>query len=145
MKDIPKTILDSLNGELKISDQLIITKNTIPDDLFGHYKTNNIEVRDINNGFIHYTIRDVELQGKYFFFSFCFFGGRLNMLTFGFENHPGLLSWDDWSEAKEMQNKVEYDHWLDGEIGTRRVFPWGKIGAYFDPKGGGSGIVLRHS
>jgi len=56
-----------------------------------------------------------------------------------------MLSWDDWSEAKELQSKVEYDHWLTSEIGTRRVFSWGNIEAYFDAKGGGSGIVLRYS
>ena len=140
-----KPILDPLNGQIKISDQFIVSKNIEPNDLFRYYKTTDIEVWNVNNGFIHYTIRDVKLQGNYFYFSFCFFGERQQMLSFGFKNQQGMLSWDDWSEAKEIQNRVEHDHWLDNEIGTRRVFPWGKIEAYFDPKGGGSGIVLRYS
>jgi hypothetical protein len=77
MNDISKAILDSLNGELKISDQFIVSKNIMPDDLFRHYKTSDIEVWDVNNGFIHYTIRDVKLQEKYFYFSFCFFATSL--------------------------------------------------------------------
>jgi hypothetical protein len=74
-----------------------------------------------------------------------FFCDKLDSLRFGFKNQSGMLSWDDWSEAKELQSKVEYDHWLTSEIGTRRVFSWGNIEAYFDAKGGGSGIVLRYS
>jgi hypothetical protein len=145
MKNIAKTIIDSTNGQLKISDQFIVSKNSTSDDLFGHYKSSDIEVWDVNNGFIHYTIMDVKLQEKYFFFSFCFFRDRFDSLRFGFKNQPGMLSWDDWSEAKEIQNKVEHDHWLNSEIGPGRIFQWGKIDAYYDPKGGGSGILLRYS
>ena len=55
-----------------------------------------------------------------------------------------MLSWNDWSETKAIQNKIEYDHWLNNEAGAQRVFQWGKIEALYDPKGGGSGIILRY-
>ena len=96
-----KTILNSLNGQLKISDQLIVSKNTIPDDIFRHYKTTDTEVRDVNTGFIHYTIRDIELQEKYFFFSFCFFDIRLDMLTSHFQK---AFSW--------IANPLFYRSWI---------------------------------
>ena len=145
MNDMSKTILDPLNGQLRLSNQLIISKNTIPDDLFRQYQPSNIEIWDIKNGFVHYTIRDIELQDRFFFFSFCFFKGLLDSVTLGFKDQPGMLSWDDWSMEKGIQNRVELDHWLNNEIGFCRVFPWGKAEAYFDPKGGGSGIALRYS
>ena len=110
MKGTPNTILDPLTGEIKISDQLVISKSIKPDDLFTYYKTNEIEIWDVQNGFVHYTVRIIESQNQYFFFSFCFLGDKFNMLTFGFKDQPGMLSWEDWSEAKEIQNKIAYDH-----------------------------------
>ncbi|HEY2580847.1 MAG TPA: hypothetical protein VGI43_03525 [Mucilaginibacter sp.] len=144
-KDMTNKIIDSLNGQLKISDLLIVSKKTVPNDLFRCFKPNDIEVRDVKTGYIHYTIRDINLKNYYFYFSLCFFGDKLARLTFGFKDQPGMLSWDDWSEAKEIQRKVEYDHWLNDEIGTLRTFPWGTIVTFFDGKGGGSGIVLRYN
>jgi hypothetical protein len=72
MKNMAKTILNSLNGQLKISDQLIVSKNTIPDDIFRHYKTTDTEVRDVNTCFIHYTIEILNYRRNIFFSLFVF-------------------------------------------------------------------------
>jgi hypothetical protein len=54
-------------------------------------------------------------------------------------------SWDNWSEEKQLQRKAAHDHWLLACIGSRRVFPWGKVWSGFDPKGGFSSIVIAYS
>ena len=54
-------------------------------------------------------------------------------------------SWDDWSEAYELQTEKYYDQWLTTHIGKERTFSWGTIKSIYDHKGGGTAIWVNYN
>lgn len=56
------------------------------------------------------------------------------------------VSWDDWSEEKELARKRFHDEWLaDHRVATNVDFPWGQVSSNYDAKSGFSSIHLRYS
>lgn len=128
-----------------ITPGLTIDKNTSPDEILAAYAMDNITLTDMKNGWKHYTIRNIPLQGKYFHFTFFFLYNMLNMLSFRFSGQfiesPAR---DDRSEEAELQRAVDLNNWLDDEIGLERLFSWGTISANYDAKSCQSHIVLTY-
>jgi hypothetical protein len=44
------------------------------------------------------------------------------------------LTWDNWSEAGELQAKRLHDDLVESQLGPQRRFPWGSVESYVDPK-----------
>jgi len=114
-------------------------------ELTDYFKNNNAESWDVKNGWEHYYLRNIKIKDKYFFFDFTFYNEILNRIDFCFYDTPVKnASWDDWSEAKELERKEEFEKWLNNETGNQRNFHWGKVNAYYDSKGGSSGIMIAY-
>lgn len=59
---------------------------------------------------------------------------------------PSLKGWSDWSEEREAQKKQQHDAILRQCLGNGPYqFDWGSVESIFDPKGGGSEIMIRYS
>jgi len=74
-----------------------------------------------------------------------FHNNRLFCIDFGFvTEQQKKLTWADWSEKEELKRKDIYEEWLTEKIGEKRTYSWGKIGAYYDPRGGVSSMVINY-
>jgi len=74
-----------------------------------------------------------------------FYEGVLNSLSFA-PLWPGAArSWAEWSEAGELRVKALNDQLLREYLGPPPyVYAWGTIESDYDPKSGGSSIVVRY-
>ena len=56
------------------------------------------------------------------------------------------VSWDDWSEKREIERKELHDRWLVNHLGIcQGKFPWGELTSSYDARVGMSSICLRYS
>ncbi len=110
-----------------------------------HFGAENVEIRDMQNGWWHYTVRNTKAGEMYIIFTCYFNEAVLQMVDFVVSNKRMKSgSWDDWSEQKELENLAFYKHWLTSQIGNTRGFSWGSIDAFYDKRSGGASIVLRY-
>ena len=102
--------------------------------------------RDMSNGYYWYYARNINIQDKFYTFSFGFNDNKLYMLLFSFSETKTDLSkgWESWKEAEEKNRAVIYQNWLFAELGSERKFNWGDVSADYDPKSGSSDIVIRY-
>lgn len=137
------TIIDIQNGSFYITEQIVFTKGRNYYDILNLVPTN--ETWDVQNGYKWIYLKNIELGKLFFFISVCFHNNKLISIDFGFTDQQKRdSSWEEWSEKDELQRKENYEKWLTAALGNRRNFDWGEIGAYFDPKGGTSSMILRY-
>lgn len=138
-------MIDTDTGLFTISAETIIKPSMAKKELIDFFKKNNAETWNVKNGWEHYYLRNFKIGDKYFFFDFAFYNDILNRIDFCFYINPVKnASWNDWSEASELERKEEFEKWLDSTIGNTRNFNWGKTNAYYDSKGGSSGIMIAY-
>ena len=139
-------VFDLLNGQIILSENLIISSHTVPSQILKSFKPEEVKLLDLKNGWVHYQLENVKLQDKYFKFDLCFLDEKLKSISFSFQSQAHKpSSWDDWSEKEELQKCALFENWLTSKVGVHRNFFWGNIGAYYDSKGGGASIVMRYS
>ena len=136
-------VVNGYYGEINISDKFKISRSTTKNQLFDFFGEENISVRDVETGYIHYTVRDIYIGESNFIFVTTFYHETINSVSFVFDYSP-TDTWNDWSEEKELKRLDKYEKWLTQQIGTKRNYPWGVIGASFDAKGGSTSIVMRY-
>ncbi|WP_210463059.1 hypothetical protein [Rufibacter roseolus] len=104
------------------------------------------EEQDWGNGWIHYTIRNVDVSGIYFNMTFFYHEKTLKSISFIIKDSPFDMDtgWETWGEQREKEKAEFYNDWLNKELGTDRNFAWGTIRATYDPKSAGSSIVIRY-
>jgi hypothetical protein len=69
----------------------------------------------------------------------------LNNVIIGFLTQDELnKTWNEWSREIEIKKKEIYERWLTDKFGLIRGFKWGSLEAYYDSKGGSSGILLKY-
>ncbi|MEO6039463.1 MAG: hypothetical protein ABIQ93_13705 [Saprospiraceae bacterium] len=137
-------IIDSINGHLKFTNDFTISSQTTPEEIVQYFGLKNLDIRDVNTGWNHYSVRNIKINDIYFIITFYFDNDILKMIDFIVSDKFIVASWDDWTEKKESQNRDYYDDWLTKEIGKNRQFSWGTIGSFYDKKGGSSSIVLKY-
>jgi len=68
----------------------------------------------------------------------------LHMIQIAADSPEFGLSWDGWSEEKEMRRKCYHDEVLNQDLGPPPYdFPWDSVRSVFDAKGGSSAILLE--
>ena len=138
-------MIDVNTGLLTIPGEITIKPLSEKRELYDFFKNNNAETWNVKNGWEHYYLRNFKIENKYFFFDFMFYNEILNRVDFCFYDNPVKnASWDEWSETKELERKEEFENWLTKESGNARDFAWGKVNAYYDSKGGSSGITIAY-
>jgi hypothetical protein len=138
-------ILNQFTGHLTISGEFSIAPKITSDEIIAYFGVEQVTVKDIKNGWVHYYLRNILIDQKYFAFVFLFCDGDLKHISFGFNLEPVINpSWDDWSVEKELEKKVIFDNWLTFQIGAGRTFDWGEVGACNDIKTRDASITLRY-
>lgn len=139
-------MIDDVTGSLTIPGEITIMPLSQKKQLITFLTKNNAESWDVKNGWEHFYLRNIKINDKYFFFDFMFYNEILNRIDFCFYDNPVKnASWNDWSEAKELERLEIFKAWLSKEAGNTEEFAWGKAGAYFDSKGGSSGIMIAYA
>ena len=132
---------------IKNGDFLLIKGETITaDTTFAILRERfpNNKVQDVGTGYYWLYFSDCSFEGKLFNVSLCFEGEQLKFLGFAMKNEK-QTSWNDWSEAYELQTEKYYDQWLTTHIGKERIFSWGTIKSIYDRKGGGTAIWVNYN
>ena len=136
---------DLLKGQIILSENLVISSQTVPSQILNYFKHEEVKLVELKNGWVHYQLENFEIQDKYFKFDLAFFGESLKSISFTFQFQTyEPSSWDAWSEKEELQKCALYENWLTSEVGVYRNFSWGEIGAYYDKRGGGANMVIRY-
>jgi hypothetical protein len=136
-------MINTSSGFINVTNTVAISPLVSIDTLINFFKTNASEKWDVRNGWVHYYLKNFQIQQRYFFFDFMFFKNILSSVSFCFYNQlVKNVSWADWSEENELKKQLEYEAWLEREIGSARSFEWGTINSYYDAKGGSSGIII---
>ena len=139
-------MIDVGTGRVTIPGEITIKPLCEKKELSEFFKKYNAQTWNVRNGWEHYYLRNFKIDNNYFFFDFMFYNEILNRIDFCFFDNPVKnASWDDWSEAKELERKEEFEQWLSKVSGTVRNFSWGKLNAYYDSKGGSSGIMIAYA
>jgi hypothetical protein len=93
-----------------------------------------------------FSVGSYELAGLSLGVSLGFYGEQLETIELFHDAKAFGSSWADWSEEKEQQRKQIHDQWLLALTGyASHFYAWGEIWSDFDPKSGGSSIVIRYS
>ena len=140
-------MIDKKSGQLTLGNVKTISPTTALSEIKAFKLSEIQEERDLGNGWIHYTVRNVEESGEFFIFIFFFYKENLDSVSFVVNDSPFDLNsgWDSWSEKTEREKAVKYNSWLNKEIGIGRKFPWGNIWTDYDQKSGGSSIFIRYN
>lgn len=139
----PSASIDATNGTLTFG-ALLISSGATCTQLRTAYPDNKIQ--DMGNGYFWIYFSDIAVGDKIFYPSVCFNGERLFMVDFWFKckGEKIVTDWNDWSEEYERNQQKKFKKWLTQQIGAKRQFPWGSIGAYYDPKSSTSGIAVKY-
>jgi hypothetical protein len=143
--NVTETFIDKSTGHLLFSNNFEVSYRTTPDNLLLHFGLENVKIKDLENGWKHYIFSNLKKDDTYFVATFYFENDILSFLSFIIDDKPILTgSWGNWSKENELQKKEYFDNWLTKQLGEKREFVWGTVGAFFDNKGGSSSIVLRY-
>jgi hypothetical protein len=142
---LTKTLIDVSNGHFLFSNTFTMSNRTTPDNLILYFGKENVKISDMQNGWRHYIVSNVQNEKIYLSLTFYFENNTLSFLSFTIDDKPISTNfWDNWSKENEIQKRLYFDDWLTKQFGKKREFSWGTIGAFFDEKGGFSSIVLRY-
>jgi hypothetical protein len=141
-----QSFIDPKTGTLIIKKDIHVDRTTRPQDIVWLFGQDQVQVREIGNGWTWYMIKRVSDGEALSNMLFVFKSDSLKQINFLLSELPVRnASWDEWSEENELSIQRYLDKKLTECIGTDRHFPWGNIGAFYDGKGGASTIVMRYS
>jgi hypothetical protein len=130
-------------GEFYISDNVKIERFKNYDEVLMQFV--NIETKDIGNGYKWIYCKNIEIDNLSFNIGICFYCNKLFCIDFGFTfEQQKNVTWDNWNEESEIKRKEIYENWLTKNIGSKRKFSWGTIGAYYDPRSGTSAMNIKY-
>jgi len=142
---VDELIFNASNGSFQAGEHFKISRHTTLDELISCFADHRLKFINHENGWLHVNVRNVRFGEYWFSFLFYYFEGLLIEIDFGANDQEVVCSWDGWSETEEMRCLKLYENWLYKQTGTIEThFPWGRIGAYYDSKMGGSVIRLQY-
>ncbi|MCZ8091540.1 hypothetical protein [Flavobacterium sp.] len=136
-------IINLENGDFILNSEITIKRNMV----FNEVNELNINknCNDLGNGYAWIYLKKFEINQLYFFINICFFEKKIKMISFSFfEKFENDLTWDNWSEAKELKNQIKFEKWLCETVGEERNFKWGNITSNYDAKSLTSNIVINY-
>ncbi|WDF52121.1 hypothetical protein PQ460_06830 [Paenibacillus sp. KACC 21273] len=147
-------------GELEVNQERAIypaltLAQVLQSQWYNDYFT---EIRDMNNGYVWYSFQDVPISSHVFSVSLLFQNSVFRMTMMSISDPKYGQSWDDWTEAKELQRKQEHDALLRQELerkpDVRRSKPYpyieykvayGSISSSYDPRSASSSISITYT
>ena len=151
---------DWIIGELDVGQERALYPGLTLETLLASqwYADYFTEIRDMQNDYIWYSFHNVTISSTSFSILLLFQNSLLNTVMMSASNPKYGLSWDDWSEAKELQRKQEHDRLLHKELqrppDIRRSKPYpyieydveyGTISSSYDPRSASSSILIHYT
>jgi len=134
------TFLDTTNGDFLLIKGVVITKDTTYSSLRLQFPFHKIW--EVGTGYYWIYFDKCLFEGKLFYVEVCFKGESLSVIEFSMNERQ--TSWENWSEAYELQTEKYYKQWLTTHIGEERSFEWGKVGVHYDRKGGSTFMWVNY-
>lgn len=98
--------------------------------------------RDMQTGWVWYSLPQVTDGDVLLSISLAFFGGRLASMAISDANPRFGTDWGNWSEDKERLRARSIADWFVRRGTPPARYDWGEVWAAYDPKGGvGAGGV----
>jgi len=136
-------IINIENGDFTINKKMVFERRCLYSDIIFLNPENR--TWNVGNGYRWIYFDKVLIDGLFFNIGLCFKNEKLKLIDFGFQPQKiESSSWDNWSEQTELSLRDKYDEWLTNEIGTKRNFSWGKVRAFYDPRGGYTSISINY-
>lgn len=147
-------------GELEVNQEraiypVLTLEEVLQSQWYSDYFT---EIRDMNNGYVWYSFHNVPICSKLFSLALCFKNSVLDSVIMSIDDDQYGQSWEDWTEAKELQRKQEHDALLRQELerepDVRRSKPYpyieykvayGSISSSYDPRSASSSISITYT
>lgn len=151
---------DWIVGELDITQERAIYPTLSLEQLLASqwYSDYFTELRDMQNGYVWYSFQNVPISSHVFSVSLLFQSSLFHMTMMSISHPKYGQSWDDWTEAKELQRKQEHDALLRQELerepDVRRSKPYpyieykvayGSISSSYDPRSASSSISITYT
>jgi hypothetical protein len=100
----------------------------------------------VNEPYHSFSLGEQQIAAQPFFVVLYFYGQQLESIDLAYSAEEFGTSWDDWSEEGELRRKQWHDDWLRRQTGyASHVYGWGEISSAYDPRSGGSSIIIRYS
>ncbi len=91
-------------------------------------------------------IRHIPCGPSYFSINFYFDDNKqLSSLSFSMYIEHQNATWDDYSLDAEKARLTYYEKWIIAQLGRDGTFPWGTMGAFWDPHDGTAYIKLTYA
>ena len=101
-----------------------------------------------NEPWCSYLLKPEYINGMPFLISLFFHNQTLQRveLVDAHDYNENENPWSNWSEEKENNRKVRHDKWLESILGRPPYrHEWGKISSLYDPRSGGSSIIITYN
>ena len=140
-------MLDGTTGDLEIESLSIrIGSQFTRQQFLASTLAEHARILVQNEPYCTFSVGSYELAGLSLSVSVGFYGEQLETIGLFHDAKALGSSWADWSEEKERQRKQIHDQWLLALTGyASHFYAWGESWSDFDPKSGGSSIVIRYS
>lgn len=147
-------------GELEVQQERAIYSTLTVDQLVQSkwYRSYFTDCRELNNEYVWYSFRNVPLSSVGFSLSLAFKDSIAHMVILSIDDDKYGSSWDDWTEAKELERKRAHDYFLakvlqrKPDIKQKKPYPyheydfvWGTIISSYDPRSASSSISIHYS
>lgn len=137
-------MINKTNGQLTLGkNHKINSKMTLKE-----FSELNLIEKPIQNSnkTISLTLKNKEIDKRFFNFHFYFTDDILTQFTFVFQNTPfqSNLGWDSWSRENEEDKLELFKNWITKQFGDTTTFNWGEIKAYYNSKSGNSLIEVNY-
>ena len=138
-------IIEKASGEIHLDENFVISPSLRLQEFRSSKQGVDAKIAVANGD--HTTFRTVFCDGKKnFFMSIWFEKEKLRSASISVADIDEPSSWADWSEEKELARKAAHDQFLISTFGSpSKRLAWGKVESLYDPRSGGSSIVVTYS
>lgn len=136
--------IDPETGAVR-TDEVTITSTLTLDEVRAWPAFESSSVRNERDGWADAVLRRQLIGGAPFDVWLMFQHGRIASVSLAHADPRFGTSWDDWTEEKQKELQRWHDDWLRDVAGVHREsYRWGRIGSWYDSKGGFSSIGLHY-
>jgi hypothetical protein len=139
-------MIDKVNGSILLYDNLQVFRGMKLEELQAKIDKNKI-YKNFENDLPWIGLHPQKDVDHYFIICISFDQRqKICSLDLIINDKNDLLSWEGWSEEREMKRKAAHDSWLIQELGEYPPYnyEWGLIESYYEPRNAASLIVITY-
>lgn len=135
--------LDIKTGDVWFADKLHISLGISFSQMKNLYP--KAKIWDVTTGYFWLNFEDICIDENLWQVSVCYFQEQLVSIHFSFRHqYEKPFSWEDWTEESQLTLKKRFEKWILENVGEQTQFPWGNIGAYYNPKDSLAIMIIQY-